>query len=483
MIDLHLHLDLLLLLQAYKALADLCIRALQQRPSSATQHLVNKSLSRLLLQCNENAGVVELGDRLAAAALQQLQQAGLLQQLPALLTLAAHDLLATAAASAKVPPGSSSSVSGSSGSSSSSIGSSKSGGSSQAGSSSTLGKPPSSASDTKPLSPKTLMYATAVWLNAERVLSMYCSLTNLMTHRAEVADACVACLQPAPAALDLILAALQNFPQAQEQQQQQQQQTRVQLNVHVQLQGNQRHPLLADLHYTITGADPEPAVRTAQGLLMQTAHELFWRIQTAIKAVKLLLVEEGQAAGQGRSAVNSTLEQLLCAPQLYTCLTIMTGAAAMFVASDVGSSSSNSSSSGGSGSSMAASSRSGCSTVGGSCSSNDGSGRSARGSSQRAAASGRGPAIARSTSANGPAEPLSGPAAAAEGCNLPVSPMTSRLFELLGVDPAALQFAASDDEQMGRVVVMPYVPDIVDLFNVLLHPGVSSMKAFCCYTM
>jgi hypothetical protein len=80
---------LLLLLQAYKALAELCICALQQHSSSATQHLVNKSLERLLVQCGDEKGVAELGGRLSAAVLQQLQQAGLLQHLPALINAAA----------------------------------------------------------------------------------------------------------------------------------------------------------------------------------------------------------------------------------------------------------------------------------------------------------------------------------------------------------------------------------------------------------
>lgn len=68
-------------LQAPKALVDLCVRALQQQSSPATQHLVNKSSELLLVQCADERVMAVLGSSLYAAVLQQLQQAALPQHL------------------------------------------------------------------------------------------------------------------------------------------------------------------------------------------------------------------------------------------------------------------------------------------------------------------------------------------------------------------------------------------------------------------
>jgi hypothetical protein len=96
---------LLLLLQALKALVDLCMRAMQQHSSPATQHLVNKSMELLPAHCCDEKVMSVLGSSLSAAVLQQLQQlqqAGLPQNLSALLTHTAQDLTATAADSARL---------------------------------------------------------------------------------------------------------------------------------------------------------------------------------------------------------------------------------------------------------------------------------------------------------------------------------------------------------------------------------------------
>jgi hypothetical protein len=154
------------ILQAPQALADLCMRALQQHPSSCTQYLANKSLELLFAKghCGNKQNVSALGKDLCAAVLQQLQQAGFMQQLPALIALAAQDLTAGSNL------GSSSS-------------SSSGGGSTQ-------------------MQRLYMLKATfSVWDHTNHVMSLCSSLVDIIS----TAGGGNTCLQHAPAALQLIL--------------------------------------------------------------------------------------------------------------------------------------------------------------------------------------------------------------------------------------------------------------------------------------
>jgi hypothetical protein len=82
-----------LLLQVPKALAQLCVHALQRHPHSDVPGLAILALDALLY-----AASFAPGTSLAGATLKQLQDAGLLQHLPALMTHVAQDLAAATAA-------------------------------------------------------------------------------------------------------------------------------------------------------------------------------------------------------------------------------------------------------------------------------------------------------------------------------------------------------------------------------------------------
>jgi hypothetical protein len=88
---------LLLLLQAPKVFAELCIHGYQRHPTQYCIQGVTSSALETLLKLANSQGATASGTRLAAATLQQLQQAGLPQHLPELLTHAAQGLTAVAA--------------------------------------------------------------------------------------------------------------------------------------------------------------------------------------------------------------------------------------------------------------------------------------------------------------------------------------------------------------------------------------------------
>jgi hypothetical protein len=197
----------LLLLQAPKALAELCIRALQQHPHSPTQFLVNKCMEEMLDHCGHTHGIDELGRRVCAAMLQQLQQAGFLQHLPSMMALAAQDLT-DVANPAQTPSFDSNSSSGSSSGSNSGDGSTRS-----SGRSSTVGPPPNSAAGDNLSRLSKLWFIEPVLDNANCVLSMCNALMLLMSPIGAGVGGlgAAACLQPAPAARQLILTAYQTL--------------------------------------------------------------------------------------------------------------------------------------------------------------------------------------------------------------------------------------------------------------------------------
>jgi hypothetical protein len=287
--------QLAVLLQAPKVLAELCIRALQLHPQSTTQLLVIQSLSLLLEHCSCQQGCDELGSRVTAAVLQQLHQAGLLLHMPALLTLAAQEL--TAATS----PAQGSAGLGSNSSSSSS-------------SSSNTSRDPSNRSHG--------CFSFFAWDATRRVLFIYSSLLFLMS----CAGDNVAALQPAPAALQLMLTAYEAL-------QQQQQQQPYECNA---------MPTHLVTAHTAT---------RIHGLWVATAQDLFWQIVFAIGAS--LCNRAGQAAGRGQSesapaasaaaTADSKLDELLCSPQLYRCLTLLTCVSVMSLPGNSSSGSSGSS--------------------------------------------------------------------------------------------------------------------------------------------
>jgi hypothetical protein len=89
-------------LQVFKALAQLCVRALERHPLNTSHRMANSALAELL-QAAFRDSALGAGVNLAAATLKQLQDAGLLQHLSALMTHAAHDLATEVAAAVTVP--------------------------------------------------------------------------------------------------------------------------------------------------------------------------------------------------------------------------------------------------------------------------------------------------------------------------------------------------------------------------------------------
>jgi hypothetical protein len=446
----------LLLLQVPKVLSKLSIQALQQHSGSAAQQLVDKSLHLLLDICADQS-VAVLGARLYNAVLQQLQQAGLLQHLSALMTLAAQEL--TAASSAQDTTDTCSS-----GSSSSMCGT----GDSRRSSSSAATDRDYTVQDEILNRFRVLKRTFASLKRADQVLFIYSSLSHLMNPAGGAASS--ASLEPAPAALQLIVKVYDTLPQLQ-----QQLQTYMQVPLHGQVQVQQQQ------QQQQSQVQPTALYSTADGISFQhrqlhleiviaerqcvcAANMLWFRIQYAICR---LMKQQDQSAVQPTPPVDSTLEELLCSPQLHRCMTLVTCVAVMSIVSNDGSSSTSSS-------------------IGGrSSSGRSSSGRSSSGSSQRGRLQGRqrqqqpaaasGPAAGcagvQGAAAAPPQDTSSSAQAAGGGFNLPVSPLSSRLFELLGVELATVQLAASR-MQASRLMGLD-TDGIVKLYEILLESRVS----------
>jgi hypothetical protein len=365
----------------------------------------------------DEKGAAELGSRLSAAVLQQLQQAGLLQHLPALINAAAQDLtallpdaeqdpIATAADTSAHRQNSNSGSSGSNSSKSSgrSSSSSSSGSGRDTLSSTVTGGNVSSTARDMMASLQTLQSTSAAWENAKHVLAIFSSIRNVM---GTTDAAAAACLQPAPAALQLILTAYEILPRVHKQLQQLEARANMRLNLELQ-PGKE-----GIITYTTLAC----AIQTRS---MRAAHVLVWNLTE-------LLVRSGDtlarlSGGQGKPPHGSTVDELLCSPELHRCLTLVTAVMVLGLIDSY-----HCTSSSGSGS---------CNSAGGSS-----SGSSGR-SSQRAAT----PAsAARSSSLQGSTAPGAPPAAArrlnAAAGSILANPSSSRLFELLGVEPAAVHYA------------------------------------------
>jgi hypothetical protein len=260
------------------------------------------------------------------ATREQLQQAGLLQHLPALMTHAAQELAAVTAKFGATGLGSSSSSYGGS-----SVGGSSGGGGSSSSSSSSrasrVGPGCNAASNAgqarivlfSPAASSEQRNTEAVWVNTFNVLWIYDAMLYFASSMAGMA----ACLPAAQAALELILAVFEAFPTLQQQ-----------LQRHAQQQ-QQQHLLLQRDEWQANLAG-----------MIQLVHHSFLDISTKIRRVGEHL---NTATGQGSSAAATarTLDEVLCSPQLHRCLTLMTSvtAVAMMNSSSSNGASSSSSSS------------------------------------------------------------------------------------------------------------------------------------------
>jgi hypothetical protein len=149
--------------------------------------------------------------------------------------------------------------------SSSSSSSSSSGSSGGAGSSSgcghsnsTQGGPTSSTDDTRSRL-KMLEHTVAVWGNAQRGLCIYSSVLGLMGTAGRGGGAAAACLQPAPAALQLILTAYQTLSRVRQQ---------------LQPDGTRNMP---------QGLGLEPVITAVQGMCLRAAHKLCAKLMRNIR--------------------------------------------------------------------------------------------------------------------------------------------------------------------------------------------------------
>jgi hypothetical protein len=256
-------------------------------------------MAMLLMHCEDKNGVAELGARISAAVLQQLQQAGLLQHLPAMITLETQGLVAATTPLHELANlGSSRSRSGSISGSNNSTSSS---GSVGGRSSSTGSAPPSSISDDQLdmdqvlQSDATAWAAWSEWEYSSSVLSIYSSLLHLMRtcgaggaggSGGNVGGA-AECLQPAPAALQLMLTAFETLPLLQKQ-----------LN-------------REDMYRSPVSLLPSAGI-TMQGLWVRSATTLFWQIQRTIDACQIRQVrQQGRARRHQRKTAYS---MSCCAP-------------------------------------------------------------------------------------------------------------------------------------------------------------------------
>lgn len=224
------------------------------------------------------------------------------------------------------------------------------------------------------------------------MLSLYYSMCELWPHldngRPD-STATAACLQPAPAVVQLVLAAFDAVHALQQRHQQQQQ-----------LGQGRQDPI---------GRVQRFQPSSGQGtMFMAIAAQL---VLGAMIRAHLADLEDMQLL------LSSEMRELSCSPDVHRCLTLNACVAVMALAE---SSSSNNSKDGGGGDS-------GSRRGGSSSSSRSGS------SSQQAKAQ---------THQQNQQGSCSSSRADAGGWNCPVSPLTDRLFELVGVDRATLQYAA-----------------------------------------
>jgi hypothetical protein len=281
----------------------------------------------------------------------------------------------------------------------------------------------------------------------KHVLSLYSCLVDLVTH--SKADA-AACLQPAPAALQLILTAYETLLPVQRQVQ------LLQAHSQEHAQPQQQQQRTAGSSEVLAGPEFATFISSLQAHLLCAAHTLFKTLTDFITAS----LSDGSDE-QGQSAQGSTLYELLCSPQLHRCLTLVTAVTVLgYVGwarrrsdgygNSSGSSDGNGGSSGGSGNIIS--------------SSNSGGGGLAeylQASDHKAAAA----IVADQAAAAAASAAQSRSRLASVG-----GPSSSRLFELLGVDPAAVHFAASWTQ-----LVDLSVEPIRDMFSILLSPQVHPM--------
>jgi hypothetical protein len=174
---------------------------------------------------------------------------------------------------------------------------------------------------------------------------------------------------------------------------------------------------------------------------MRTARQLHWQIVQAIMAEWPQLGDSSQTSAHDQSAPAqaSLVNELLCSPQLHRCLVLLTCAAALSLVGNNSSSGKGSGGSNGKRSSSGSNGSSGSSGRSGGCSGGNGGGSGSSSSlpSQRAQA-------------------------ATRGYGLPVSALSSRLFELLGVELATVEFAASQVELASQQGVFSKVVAVLD---------------------
>jgi len=339
---------------------------MQRRLHSSTQALTGAALEALLSTAEAQRATAP-GTRLAAATHQQLQQAGLLQQLPALMTQAAQDLAAAAAAAAD-PGNFSSSCSAAAG-----------------------------ATHSQQLVDR--------MSNAGHLLNIYHLIVNIQ----QSIDGAAACLQPAPAVLRLVLAVFETEHKLQQQQQQQQQ---------------QQSPAAAGTQDPPESSIQCQAINRAYLVFLSMVqwlrkHVIQGNDQAAEQGTALWAVPVTAAAAAPPGATDPVTDRLLRSLELQRCLALVT-CVTLFAIAPSYSTSSNS--------------------AGSSSSGGGGSG-----------------GVRQHTKARTQAQQQS---AAAGGCGFPVSPLTGQLFELLGVEQAALQAAA---RQLAGAANFQHLWDLVDL--------------------
>jgi hypothetical protein len=334
----------------------LVVSAQQRHPANSKLQGFASTLLESLLRMANIQRVTASGTRLGTATLQQLNQAGILQHLPALMANAAQGLTAVA------------------GRQSSSISSRRCVGCECEEPSQQLCEPCRDA------------FAVAV-----HMLSVYYSMCEAWPHPGSAAT--VACLQPAPAVVQLVLAAFDAVHALQQRHQQHYQQQQQQ-------QGQVRQGA------TAAGSVPRFQPNSGQGTMF-----------LAITAQLVLTTEIGSYlvfVDEGDIAPSNELNELLRSPQLLRCLTLMACVTVMALAASSGGDS------------------------GGSGGSRGGGGSSGNNRSRRTNSIEQAMAQIQEQKQQG-----SCGSSWADGgdCSFPVSLLTDRLFELLGVDRATVQYA------------------------------------------
>ena len=400
-------------------------------------------------------GATVTGNRLAAATLQQLQQAGFLKHLPEMLTHAAQGLTAVAARHR----------------------SSSSGGSSR-------GHP--TGCDCTVASQQVCQKCKDPFALAAELLSVLVNMSQLWP---DIDAGYAAGIPMAPAVVQLQLAALDALGvllQQHHQQQQQQQQQQPFVGQAVQgptatagaavAAGAAAPPAAAAA--AGAAAPPAAAARSAggaelglgwpalQGHTMMVAHMLNTRA-VSMQVHKLI---DGQVSEADRE-----LSDWMCSPQLHRCITLMTCVAVTAVAGRGSStSSSGTGSTGGSSSGSTSSRGTGSRTVSSSSSDGSSSRRTSRG--QNGGSAGMQQQQQQQQQQQGQTRVDQGCSsrssqAAVGGYNFLDSPLASRMFELLGVDQATVQYMAREvPEKVAHVDLFEMLGLIV---NMLLWQKVS----------